>query len=76
MITGHAKLDSTSRILVKRHVMQDIAKARREDATFGKRNQLQFPTFLTVEESLGNSDGDNHSFTTGGEGFTCTAYNN
>jgi hypothetical protein len=77
VFTGDAKPDSATRNLVKRHVMRDIAKARRNDSTYGKRNQLQLPAFLAPTETLGDGgQADNPMIVDDGKERPCQEFTN
>jgi hypothetical protein len=58
MSMGNTKPDSATRTLVRRHVMREIAKARRQDDMFGKVNMFQMPPLLPGKEAAASHNND------------------
>ena len=51
-VSKDGKSDVKSQRLVKKHVMRDIANARRKNTNHGKKNLFQFPLWLPPTDEL------------------------
>lgn len=71
-MSSSGKPNSVTRKMVRQHAMRGVARARRASRTYGKRNMLQLPLHLIMQESMEWSD--KHEWDIGTDKKECTTF--